>query len=167
MKNLRFCLIFIVFVGCTPKNIGSEYQDEIYKDLLIELDIAKKAVEAEEKYLLSLEAEKSQVVPQTGQIKFVNKKISDSIEKLSILKQQKQYFELKIDSRLQYARDRLAESQREGGRPWPDNEEISAYKAVAKFQRDKLEYERTKKLSSSKKAVPRGTKSSEKEAAQK
>lgn len=164
MKKTAFFIIFLALVSsCTQKVSNPEYQDEIYKDLVVELDIAKKSLEEEEKNLVSLEQEKKRAVPQTGQIKFTNKKISDSLDRIQTLKQQKLYFEIRLESRAQYARERYAESLKEGGRPWPDLEEVAAYRAVAQFQRNKLEYERTKKLKSSSSSVPRGTNEKDKQ----
>ena len=92
MKNLFFATLMLFINACTPSNPHPEQLDPIYKDLAMELGIANKALEEEEKRLVSANNEKSLAVPQTGQIKFSNKKIADSTEKINILKQQKLYF---------------------------------------------------------------------------
>lgn len=154
MKLLFFALILGLFLGCNKPDPNPENSDEIYKDLLQELDVASKALEAEVKNLEKLEIERDRVVPQTGQIKFAQKKVYETQATITKLAQQKQFFEIKIELRKAEVRERYMEA-RKGGRKWPDLAEIENYKAIMKFQRDKLEWEKNK---GQKKDVPRGTK---------
>ena len=154
MKIFFLASFLMFFVACTPGDPRPELADPIYKDLAQELDIARRALELEEKNLKELEKEKSLVVPQTGQIKFANKKISDSQEKIMILGQRLQYFKISLERRASVARTKYSESLASGGRAWPDQEEAALYYSVTKFQRDKLVWDRTKGV---KKDVPRGT----------
>jgi hypothetical protein len=154
MKYLIIAALLLFFSSCNPKNPHPEQLDEVYLDLVAELDIANKSAEAEEKNLANLIKERDQAVPQTGQIKFANKKISDSEAKLNGLKQQKLYFEIKIEQRIHADKRNYEESLKEGGKPWPDKDEIALYKSVVKFQREKLQWDKTKGI---KKNVPRGT----------
>lgn len=154
MKQLFFAFILFFLSSCTQKISNPELTDEIYKDLIVELDIVNKSLESEEKNLIVLNNELEAAVPQTGQIKFSRKKVYDAEGRIDVLKQQKQFFQIKIEQRMQYVRLRYDESLRKGGRPWPDKSEIDMYKAVVKFNRDKLEWERERGM---KKLVPRGT----------
>lgn len=154
MKYLLFATLLAFFTSCEPKNPHPELSDEIYKDLLVEKDIAAKALEAEIKNLNSLIKEKAQAVPQTGQIKYANKRINDAQAAVNKLAQQKLYFEIKIEQRIQHAQQMYAASLKPGGRPWPDAEEVGLYKSITKFQREKINWEKTKGV---KKNVPRGT----------
>lgn len=162
MKYLIYAFFALLLTSCFDTTASPELADEIYKDYVVELGIVKKSLEEEEKYLLTAIEERSRVVPQTGQIKFSNKKVSDAEEKIQILKQQKQYFEIKIEQRALFAKVRHAESLRSNGRPWPDKEELGLYKAVTKFNRDKIAWERARGM---KKLVPRGTGGSKTEGA--
>lgn len=156
MKILIFLAILTLFVGCNKPDPNPENSDEIYRDLQEELDVATKALEAEKKNMEKLEGELKKVVPQTGQIKFAQKKIYETMATITKLEQQKQFFEIKIELRKSHVRERYLES-RKGGRKWPDTEEVQAYKAMMKLQRDKLEWEKNK---GQKKSVPHGTKDS-------
>lgn len=154
MKRLFLIIILAFFASCAKTVSNPETSDEIYRDLQQEFSIAAKSLEEEEKNLISLKKERGIAIPQTGQIKFSNKKVSDSEERLNQLKQQKLYFEIKLETRKEYVRDRYAESLRSGGRPWPDKNETDLYRAVMKFNKDKIAWEKEK---GSKKPVPHGT----------
>lgn len=161
MKHLVFALFLTIlntFVSsCTKTDPHPELRDEIYADLTTELDIAKKALESEEKTLLSLKSELAKAVPQTGQVKYATHKVRKSEELLNKIAQQKVYFEIKLERRKLYVMDRYLESLKEGGRKWPDPEEIAIYKSVTKFNREKLEFDKNKRMVKGK-DVPRGTK---------
>lgn len=154
MKNLFAVLFLCFFVGCNKPDATPETSDEIYGDLLQELDVANKGLESEIKNLEKLQQEQVKVVPQTGQIKFSQKKIFETQNTIAKLQQQKQFFEIKVELRKNEVRDRYLAARR-GGKPWPDLAEIQNYKSTIKLQRDKLTWEKTKGM---KKDVPRGTK---------
>lgn len=154
MKCLIYIFLTIFLAACTQNDAHPELLDSIYKDLSVELGLAKRALDQEEKNLLELVIDKSLAVPQTGQVKFANKKISDSQEKIMIMKQRLQFFEISVAQRAALAKKKYEESLRPGGKPWPDKEEAALYNSVAKFQRDKLAWEAAKGI---KKTVPRGT----------
>lgn len=158
MKILILALFLLSISSCNKSDPTPELHDPIYTDLQTEFDIAVKATEAEEKNLEKLQKELEKAIPQTGQVKYATKKVRDSEERLNELKQQKTYFEIKIERRKFEVRDRYAESLRKGGRPWPDQKEIDMYKTVTAFYRDKLAWEKTKGVK--KKDVPRGTEKS-------
>jgi hypothetical protein len=154
MKCLIITIILLFFSSCESKNPNPERLDDVYLDLVAELDLASKALEAEEKHLASLIKERDMAIPQTGQIKYANKKISDSESKINSLKQQKLYFEIKIEQRIHDNKIAYEESLKKDGKPYPDKDEVALYKSVVKFQRDKLLWEKNKGI---KKDVPRGT----------
>lgn len=154
MKYIVIATISLFFAACNSKNAHPEQLDSIYKDLATELDIANKSLAAEEKNLSALLEEKALAVPQTGQIKFANKKIADSTNKINALKQQKLFFEIKVAQRLEHARAKYEESLRPGGEPWPDQKEAALYSSIAKFQRNKIFWEKNRGMKAD---VPRGT----------
>lgn len=158
IKSSLYLLFLCFFASCSQKNANPEQLDDIYKDLVDELGIVSKALGAEENQLNALKNDRTKVVPQTGKIKFINKQISDSEEKISVLKQQKQYFEIKIEQRQGLAKLKYEESLRPGGKPWPDEQEQGLYKSVIKFRREKIAWEKNKGI---KKPVPRGTEKKE------
>ena len=154
MKCLIYIAVMVILTACAQKDPNPELLDGIYKDLVAELDLARRSLELEEKSLLDLVKEKSIAIPQTGQIKFAIKKISDAEEKIMIMKQRVIFFEISVAQRVGLARIKYGESLRTGGKPWPDKEEVALYNSATKFQRDKLEWERNRGI---KKIVPRGT----------
>lgn len=154
MKLLSFAFILVFMFGCEKKNPHPELLDPIYQDLVIELDIANKAIESEEAALVELAKEKALAVPQTGQIKYASKKVAEAQRRLEVLKQQKLYFDIKLEQRKAEALRRYEASLKPGGRPWPDPEEVENYRAVAKLQRDKIAWSQREKK---KVDVPRGT----------
>jgi hypothetical protein len=158
MKYLYFALIFCIISSCDKPNSTPETSDEIYQDLLQELEVATKGIESEEKNLEKLLKEKDAALPQTGQVKFAQKKVFETENTLTKLKQQKQFFEVSLELRKLAVRDRYSESRRPGGRKWPDLEEIKTYKSTIKLQREKLRWDKSKGI---KKDVPRGTGKSE------
>ena len=100
-------------------------------------------------------AEKDKVVPQTGQIKFVQKRINDSERRIEALRQQKQFFAIKLELRKHEVQQKYLQS-RSGGKPWPDEAELENYRSTVKLQREKLTWDKNKGV---KKDVPRGTES--------
>lgn len=153
MKYLLIVLLFSFLAACDKNDPTPELSDDIYKDYVEEFEISNRELESTQKEYNKLLIEKTKAVPQTGQIKFVQKKIYDCERQINTLKQQKQFFEIKIELRRDLARQRALESQH-GGRPWPDVAEIATYKSSIKFQRDKLAWDKNKGM---KKNVPRGT----------
>lgn len=154
MKPLLFIAFALILASCTKKNPNPELSDAIYMDLQEELGIADKALEDELKNLATLQKEKDDVVPQSGQVKYAIKKVEDSLARIDRLKQQKQFFEISLETRKHLVAERYEESLTEGGRPWPDETEIADYRTLIKIQRDKIAYD---KVQGMRKYVPRGT----------
>ncbi len=154
MKNLYFLISFIyLLTSCEKPDAHPEERDEIYQDLRQELEITSKALESEEKNLEKLTLEKENVVPQTGQIKFALKKIYETESTLTKLRQQKQFFEIKLELRKAADHEQYLKSLKTK-KPWPDPEEVATYKSTLKLQREKLSWDKNKGM---KKNVPRGT----------
>lgn len=154
MKYLIFAALALILNSCTQSDPHPESRDEIYHDLETELEIATKAIDAEEKLHDRLEADIRKALPQTGQIKYATKKLKDSADRLSALSQQKLYFGIKLEQRKAYVLSRYQESLKDKGKHWPDEEELAMYRSVVKFNRDKITWDKNKGM---KKAVPHGT----------
>ena len=115
MKKLFFILFYCFLTSCNKIDANPESSDVIYQDLQQELEVSVKGLESENKNLEKLLLEKDKVVPQTGQIKFSQKKIFETENTITKLKQQKQFFEIKLALRKNEVMDRYLESRR-GGR---------------------------------------------------
>ena len=153
MKNMLFALILIVLSSCTVRDPNPELRDVVYIDLGKELDLTKKSIEQAEKELEDREALLRKVVPQSGQIKSLEKKVFESANYVQKLKQQKQFFEIKQEVRKNLVASKYHDSLK-GGPAWPDPHEVEVYNASIKLNREKLEYEKSKGMV---KNVPRGT----------
>ena len=153
MKYLYFALIFTFLISCDKNDPSPELSDEIFKDYEQELSITSKALESQEKAHLSVLNEQKKVIPQTGQIKYATKKINDSEKLLEALRQQKQFFDIKMELRKTEVRRRYLEG-RHGGKKWPDEQELAVYRSTIKLQRAKIAWDKNKGM---KKPVPRGT----------
>ena len=153
IKNILFSVlsVFVALVlifglmGCNKKDPNPELSDEIYKDLVSELDIAKKRVADEENQYARVKKEFEIVVPQTGQIKYAQKRVFESEQNLNSYKQQAKYFEIKLEQRKIFVRERYLESFLKDGRQWPDEEEIKDYRLRLKLQRAKLDWNKKDK----------------------
>lgn len=152
-------LLLLTLTSCKKENPSPELNDEIYQDLTQELAVATKNLESEEKNFEKVKHELLNVAPQTGQIKFAQRKVTETENNIIKLRQQKQFFEIKLELRKDDIRARYLESFKKG-KPFNNDKEIEDYRAVIKFQRDKLAWEKNK---GTKKNVPHGT---EKKAAQ-
>ncbi len=154
MKKYLILAPFLIVLGflslsCEKKNPAPELEDLIYMDLKQELDISTKQEADIAKQVLVDTQNYKKVLPQSGQSTPLRNKMSGSENLLEIVRQQKKYFEIKLEQRRRYVRQRYLESFKEGGRPWPDTKEIDDYRVRMKLQRSKF----TKDAE----AVPRGT----------
>lgn len=154
MNKYVFILLVLVFsFGCSKPEPNPELRDPIYQDFLVqkaatEKDLADTTTKMNE---YSVAAKKAP--PQTGQIKQNQRKFDEMNRRATKLKQQLQYWEIRIEermvaSRLSYNR---AYAQK---KPWPDQNEADSYKAekqlrLARTQWDQKERIRLVKLKSS------------------
>lgn len=130
--------LFIVFyfciflISCNKPDPNPELKDPIYTDLTVsaaalaqQLESEKKALEENRKTLL-------EVVPQSGQNKYAEKRVRDSSEKISKLEQEKLYLELKIEAYKTTARRSYLQAFKKG-QAWPNPEDWSAYQMEKKL----------------------------------
>jgi hypothetical protein len=131
-------LLFPLLGACEKKaDPNPELRDPIYSDFKAELGLAEQGIAAEKKTLEGHEQELKEVVPQSGQIKFAQKRIYESRDKITKLEQRKLYFELKIKARMAEARKAYRAAFNKG-EEWPDPKEYDEYKVASKLRRDGL-----------------------------
>jgi hypothetical protein len=131
-------LLIPLLAGCEKKlEPNPELRDPIYADYKAELGIVEQGIAAEKKTLEGHEQELKDVIPQSGQIKFAQKRIYESRDKITKLEQRKLYFELKIKARLSEVKKsyREAFAKKED---WPDPKEFEEYKVASKLRKDGL-----------------------------
>lgn len=155
MIKYLILLSALLCFSCSKRDPHPELKDEIYSDLLAEQDIMAKSVDAAEKELAELEKTVKTAVPQTGQARSFDAKYFEAKNALEKMKQQRQYFDIKVEERKLDVQDRYNESFTKNGRKWPDPAEVATYKAKLKLYRDKIAWEKNKGMI--KNNVPRGT----------
>ncbi len=135
--------------ACTKKQANPELSDEIYNDLKNELELNEKQTETINSQLSKDIETYKKSVPQSGEAAINRNKVNTTENLLSVVKQQKKYFEIKIEQRKIYVSERYKESLIKNGRPWPDIKENLDYKTKMKLQREKFNWDSGN--------VPRGT----------
>jgi hypothetical protein len=134
MKKIILVLsLLTAIVGCSKPDPNPENKDPIYSDINARLAKVSAELNAEVKTLEGHKKEMTEVTPQTGQIKYAQKRVFESEAKITRLQQEKQYLELKSAARLKYARTsyKAAYNKKES---WPDPAELEAYTAEQKLR---------------------------------
>lgn len=128
-QKICFFLLLLLFASaCSFQNAEPELSDPIYSDIVKEsrgIDSQLVAAQKElDGFLVDLEA----VKPQTGQIKYAQKHISDAEQNLEHLRQMSQYWKLRVSSRLAWDREHYLVSFK-NKTPWPPPGEYKEFKA--------------------------------------
>lgn len=145
-KSLFFLFLsFSFLVACNKPDPNPELKDPIYADLNAQAEEAKKAIEAEEKVLADHEANLKAVEPQTGQIKYAQKRVYDSKNKLDKLKQEHQWLELRVKERLRETRKSYRKAFK-AGQPWPDPAEYEQFQAQNKLRKAPREWSANRRI---------------------
>lgn len=127
MKRLiLFLILSICFLGCNKPNPHPETLDPIFADMQKRLAEYKKAVEEEKKVLIEHEKEVRSAKPQSGQIKYAEKRYYESKHRIEKLEQMANYYEVKIESRLKAVKKEYLKAWSQK-KPWPDPQEYKDY----------------------------------------
>lgn len=143
MLQQRIILLLFValtFVGCNSPDPHPELKDSIYQDMAQQKDQTSKDLEAAIKKLEGHKAELKKVVPQTGQIKFIEKRIWETQTLIDSFKQQQKYWVIRLDQRRDYVRRKSLEAFNEG-KPWSDPKEFEAYQTEKRLRLAKLDWD--------------------------
>lgn len=110
MFSRAFCRILLLgltlgpLLGCKKADPNPELKDPLYQALQTEIAAAGAAVVAAQTAVTEAEGEIKKVVPQTGQIKYAEKRYWDARNKLTQAEQKKRALEVKAEMRLWKAR---------------------------------------------------------------
>ena len=126
-------LSLLIFAACDKPNPEPEKLDPIYADIQARLASVNSAIKSAEKDLEDKKKEAALAVPQTGQIKFGQKRVYEAENVLAKLNQQKTYWELKVLSRKNWAREHYLKAY-EKKELWPDPKENEEYRAQKKLE---------------------------------
>ncbi len=131
MKTLSRLIILTSFflLGCEKPNPNPELSDPIYLDLKAQTEELSKALEAEKKGLEEHLINLSKVVPQTGQIKYAQKRVSEAREKVQKIEQELRWFEVRTESRKNFSKKSYMSAWRKK-ETWPDPKEFEEYKKM-------------------------------------
>ncbi|MFM6929931.1 MAG: hypothetical protein ACKOX6_15785 [Bdellovibrio sp.] len=140
MKIIAAFLIIFTLAACNKPDPNPELKDPIYSDLQTQLTTATQSLEAEKKKLEGFEKDLAAVVPQTGQIKYAQKRVFESQALVAKWEQEKAYLELKIEQRKLTAIKsyKKAFAKKED---WPDPKEWSSYQAEQKLRNAKRSWD--------------------------
>lgn len=145
MKMHKYIVILPIFIlllaSCEKKADPTAYQkDPILADLQTKAEAMSKAVEAAQKELDGFRKELAEVKPQTGQIKFAQKRVFDAEAKITKLEQEKRYYRVAADSRVKIAKEKYKIAFKEG-KPWPDTEEFATYQTLERLRNAKRSWD--------------------------
>ncbi|MNJ91076.1 hypothetical protein D3C87_87210 [compost metagenome] len=140
-------LSFLALSGCNKPDPTPELKDPIYGDLNSRLGAVTAELSAEKKVLEGHQLTLSQVTPQTGQIKYAQKRVYESQAKITKMEQEKQYLELKIQERKKESR-RSYNKAFQKGETWPDMAEYDSYKAEIRLRNAKRTWDVKERMKS-------------------
>lgn len=139
MKKTALLIITICFLGCNKPNPHPELIDPIYADLQKRFADVKKLADDQKKIVLDFEKQLKEVKPQTGQIKYAEKRYYESKLVLEKLEQLASYYEIRIESRLKFAKSEYLKAWNEK-RSWPDPAEFKEYESISNEQHKKMSW---------------------------
>lgn len=140
MKYLFVLFSLIFIVGCNKPEPNPELRDPIYSDLNAQLGEVTGKIATEKKNLEGFQQTLKDVVPQSGQVKYAQKRVDDCQDKIDHLSQEKDYLDLKIKDRLAFSRHSYMAAFKKG-EAWPDPKEYESYKVEQKFRKAKLAWD--------------------------
>ncbi len=156
MKTLRITTLLIFslfFIACDKPNPEPEKIDPIYADIQARLGAVTSQIKSAEKDLEDNKKEFEKVVPQTGQIKFAQKRVDDSDAALKKLQQMQLYWELKLKTRKNWAREQYLKAYNKK-EAWPDPKEYEEYIAQKKLEEAPTTWDAKKRVSEYSKPPP-------------
>lgn len=133
MRILTILSLLLCLSACTRIDKNPELRDPVYMDIQNEIQTLKAELEGKTKELLSFKKELLDVVPQTGQIKFVQKRINETEAHITHLEQEILYYELRKESRAEDSRKAYHESLK-ASTTWPDPKEYDSYLTEKKLR---------------------------------
>lgn len=140
MRIIAAIIIIFSFTACSKPDPNPELKDPIYADLQAQLGATTALLEAEKKKLEGFQKDLEGVIPQSGQIKYAQKRVFESQAAVNKFEQEKDYLTLKIEQRKKSAiiSYRRAYAKKE---PWPDPKEFESYQAEQKLRKAKREWD--------------------------
>ncbi|MBX2988120.1 MAG: hypothetical protein KF802_09505 [Bdellovibrionaceae bacterium] len=133
-------LFFFLLVACNKPDPKPELKDQIYQDMTVELGIAEKNIAEAQKQVAEHKKNLEKVQPQTGQIKFAQKRVWDAEKAVDLLEQQKKYWIIRLEHRRDYVRRKSLEAFNKK-EVWSDESEFAEYQAEKRLRLAKLKWD--------------------------
>lgn len=157
-----YLLPFLFLVtACSQPDPQPELKDPIYQDMKAELDIAEKGLAEAKKSFEEHQKNLGMVKPQTGQIKYAQKRYFEAERAVTALEQQKKYWIIRMDERKRFVRRQSLIAFNKGEK-WDNSAEVSQFEVEKRLRRAKLKWDVDQRRQDFlKQNVPRGTASTE------
>lgn len=153
VEHMRILLIFSIsflLFGCDRPDPQPQLKDPIYLDIQSEITSLQQSLDSETKTLQEHLKTLAEVVPQTGQNKYAQKRVDESKALLNKISQELEYQKLKLQAQEKKARFDYKKAF-ESKEVWPNPSEWSEYQTEKRFRNAKKTWDvesRLKELSS-------------------
>lgn len=146
LKIWLFIALFSVFsFSCTKRDPTPEIKDPIYNDIKSQQGIAEKALIDINSKINQTQSELASAVPQTGQIRLLQRKLFQLQKERDIYQQQVKYWIVRLEERAKQARLSYNEAFT-AGKIWPDPKEYEVYLSEKKLRLAKIEWDAKQRL---------------------
>lgn len=133
MGRLLLLFLTILSVACNKPDPNPELRDGIYLDFKAQLAEAQKNLAGAQKTLEEHKVTLEKVKPQTGQIKYAQKRYWDAQRQIDKYQQQEKYWRIRIQERERFAKKDYLKAFRQG-KTWPDPKEYEEYMVQKRLQ---------------------------------
>lgn len=106
MRTLLVLLFSLALLACNKPDPNPEKHDSIYLDIVAQQGLVEKELAEYEKQLAEHQANLLKVVPQTGQIRYAQKRVDDAQRLVDRHKQFLKYLTLRSESRRNFVRQK-------------------------------------------------------------
>lgn len=150
MQNYLFLLFsLLIFINCSRPDPKPELKDFIYQDYIEQKGLIEKSLTEIEAQINEHNKSMTEAIPQTGQLKWSQKRLFEAESNRDKLKQQIKYFEIKINQRAKYVRKENYKSFNTG-KIFDNLKEVEEYKAEKKLRSAKYTWDHKKRLEEAK-----------------
>lgn len=150
---LVYIFLTIFILGCNKPDPNPELKDGIWLDMQAQLQITQKNIADFQKQAEEHKADLAKVKPQTGQIKYAEKRYWQTKNHIDLLLQQEAYWKIRMDERAKFAKKEYLRAFKDG-KPWPDPNEISEYMAEKRLRQAKQQWNVKSRIEEAKKDLP-------------
>ncbi len=157
---MKLSIIFLTtalffLTACEKPNPHPETLDPIYSEFEKEAAAAENSAKAAEKELEGFEKDREAVVPQSGQIKYAEKRVSETKARIEKLRQMVQYWKIRAESRKEWAMKSYMAAYK-AKKPWPDPKEYEEYKQLRKLEQAPKQWNLKERLDQAKAGISIG-----------